>query len=44
VGWGDVDWTALVWLRIEQGGGFCEFGIEHSGSIKCWVTIEWPLQ
>jgi hypothetical protein len=20
----------------------CEFGIEPSGSIKCWETIEWP--
>jgi hypothetical protein len=28
--------------------GSCEFGIERSGSIKCWETIEcpnnwWPL-
>jgi hypothetical protein len=21
-----------------------EFGIEHSGSIKCWETIEWSEQ
>jgi hypothetical protein len=21
----------------------CEFGIEPSGSIKCWETIEWPI-
>jgi hypothetical protein len=20
----------------------CEFGIERSGSMKCWETIEWP--
>jgi hypothetical protein len=20
----------------------CEFGIEPSGSVKCWGTIEWP--
>jgi hypothetical protein len=20
----------------------CEFGIEPSGSMKCWETIEWP--
>jgi hypothetical protein len=20
----------------------CEFGIEPSGSMKCWKTIEWP--
>jgi hypothetical protein len=22
--------------------GSCEFGIEPSGSIRCWETIEWP--
>jgi hypothetical protein len=32
VGWGDVDWIRLA----------CEFGIEPSGSMKCWETIEWP--
>jgi hypothetical protein len=21
----------------------CEFGIELSGSMKCWENIEWPL-
>jgi hypothetical protein len=36
MGWSDVD---LVWLRIGTGG---EFGIEPSGSIKCWETIECP--
>jgi hypothetical protein len=40
VGWGDVDW--MVWLRIGTGGELCEFGIEPSGSMKCWETIEWP--
>jgi hypothetical protein len=20
----------------------CKFGVEPSGSIKCWETIEWP--
>jgi hypothetical protein len=20
----------------------CEFGIEPSGSMKCWESIEWP--
>jgi hypothetical protein len=38
VGWGDVDWIGLAQdiriLRI--------FGIEHTGSMKCWETIEWP--
>jgi hypothetical protein len=31
-------WAGLVWLRIATG----EFGIEPSGSIKCWETIESP--
>jgi hypothetical protein len=22
----------------------CEFGIEPSGSMKCWETIEWLLE
>jgi hypothetical protein len=34
--------TGLVWLRIGTGESFCEFGIEPSGSIKCWETIECP--
>jgi hypothetical protein len=34
VGWGDVDWIGLE--------SCCEFGIEPSGSMKCWETIEWP--
>jgi hypothetical protein len=29
-----VVWTGLGWLRIEAGGGNCECGNEHSGSIK----------
>jgi hypothetical protein len=28
-----VMWTGLVWLRIQ-------IGMEPSGSIKCWETIE----
>jgi hypothetical protein len=36
--WDGVMWTGLVWLRIGTG----EFGIEPSGSLKCWETIEWP--
>jgi hypothetical protein len=36
VGWGDVDW-----IRLSQESS-CEFGIEPSGSIKRWETIEWP--
>jgi hypothetical protein len=37
VEWGDVDWIGLA-----QVGSSCEFGIETSGSIKCWETIERP--
>jgi hypothetical protein len=37
VGWGDVDWIGLA--KVESS---CEFGIEPSGSMKCWETIEWP--
>jgi hypothetical protein len=38
-----VMWTGLVWLRIgRELESCCEFGIEPSGSMKCWETIEWP--
>jgi hypothetical protein len=37
VRWGDVDWIGLA--QVESS---CEFGIEPSGSIKCWETIECP--
>jgi hypothetical protein len=37
--------TGLVWLRIKAWGmgmeSSCEFGIEPSGFIKCWESIEW---
>jgi hypothetical protein len=43
--WNGVMWTGLVWLRIGTGGdSSCEFGNEPSGSIKCWESIEWPLE
>jgi hypothetical protein len=38
VGWGDVEWIGLAQDRNSS----CEFGIEPSGSMKCWETIEWP--
>jgi hypothetical protein len=41
VGWGDVDWIGLAKDR-GQVESSCEFGIEPSGSMKCWETIEWP--
>jgi hypothetical protein len=30
---GDMGWDDVDWT---------EFGIEPSGSMKCWKTIEWP--
>jgi hypothetical protein len=33
VGWGDVDWIGLA------KDSSCEFGIEPTGSMKCWETI-----
>jgi hypothetical protein len=35
-------WTGLVWLRIGQVESSCEFGIERSGSIKYWESVECP--
>jgi hypothetical protein len=37
-----VDWIGLAKDRKEQVESSCEFGIEPSGSMKCWETIEWP--
>jgi hypothetical protein len=34
---GDVNWIGLA--QVESS---CEIGIEPSGSIKCWETIECP--
>jgi hypothetical protein len=41
VGWGDVDWIGLV---KDRNRWRAELDIEPSGSIKCWETIEWPLE
>jgi hypothetical protein len=38
VGWSDVDWIGLA----QDRNCSCELGIEPSGSMKCWETIEWP--
>jgi hypothetical protein len=35
VGWGDV-----AWIGLGQVESSCEFGIEPSGSIKYWETME----
>jgi hypothetical protein len=29
-------WTGLVWLRMGTVESSCEFGIEPSGSMKCF--------
>jgi hypothetical protein len=36
VGWSNVDWIVLAQDRYS-----CECGNEPSGTIKCWVSIEW---
>jgi hypothetical protein len=36
---GEIGWGGVEWISLESS---CEFGIEPSGSIKCWETIEWP--
>ena len=33
-------WTGLGWPRIETGGGCCECGNEHSGSVKCGEFLD----
>jgi hypothetical protein len=32
--------TGLIWLRIGMVAGFCEYGYEPSGSIKCGEFLE----
>jgi hypothetical protein len=39
MGWCGLDWFGSGWEQVESS---CEFGIEPSGSMKCWETIEWP--
>jgi hypothetical protein len=38
VGWGDVDWIGLVNDRNRRRA------VVNSGSMKCWDSIEWPLE
>jgi hypothetical protein len=40
VGWGGVDWIGVAKDR-NRWRAHVEFGVEPSGSIKCWETIEW---
>jgi hypothetical protein len=37
-----MDLGEVGWSDVEQVESCCEFGIEPSGSMKCWETIEWP--
>jgi hypothetical protein len=39
---GEVEWGDWSGSGYEQVESSCEFGIEPSGSIKCWETVEWP--
>jgi hypothetical protein len=38
VEWGDVDWIGLAKDKKKWRESSCEFGIEPSGSMKCWET------
>jgi hypothetical protein len=39
MGWCGLDWSGSGQEQVESS---CEFGIEPSGSIKGWETIECP--
>jgi hypothetical protein len=43
VRWGDVDWICLTQDR-NRWRALVNSGIEPSGSMKCWETIEWCLE
>jgi hypothetical protein len=34
-----LDWSGSGKEQVES---CCEFGIEPTGSMKCWETIGWP--
>jgi hypothetical protein len=40
VGWADVDWIGVAQDRNRWRA---VVGIEPSGFMKCWETIEWPI-
>jgi hypothetical protein len=33
-------WTGLCWFSVGTGGGHCECGNKHSGSIKCGEFLD----
>jgi hypothetical protein len=37
MGWCELDWSRSGQGQVESS---CELGDEHSGSTKCWETIE----
>jgi hypothetical protein len=37
MGWYVLDWSGSGYRPVE---GSCEFGIEPSGSIKCWEVLQ----
>jgi hypothetical protein len=38
---GEVGWSDVDGIGLEQVESSCEFSVEPSGSMKCWETIEW---
>jgi hypothetical protein len=36
--WDREAWTGFIWLR--KGTGYCKWGNESWGSVKCWVFID----
>jgi hypothetical protein len=38
MGLGKIEWGGVKWIGLAQDRECCN---EHSGSIKCWETIEW---
>jgi hypothetical protein len=40
---GEVGWSDVDWIGLEQMESSCEFGFEPSGCMKCWETLKWPI-
>jgi hypothetical protein len=38
----EIGWDGVDWIDRDQWEGSCEYGIEPSCSMKCWVVLEWP--
>jgi hypothetical protein len=43
VGWGDVDWIGVAKDR-NRWRALVNSVLNLRGSMKCWETIEWPLE